>query len=75
MILSLLRVKDFEMEDMMRSSFAEFHLQKKQPELASRRSEAEATLRQLREKPWPVGPGRFVTLAACLHHKGLAESM
>jgi hypothetical protein len=58
MILSLLRVKDFEMEDMMRSSFAEFHLQKEQPEVARKHKEAEATLRRLREKPWPTGPGR-----------------
>jgi superfamily II RNA helicase len=58
MILSLLRVKDFEMEDMMRSSFAEFHAQKQHPELGRAKVEALSKLAALRAKPWPSGPGR-----------------
>ena len=66
MILSLLRVKDFEMEDMMRSSFSEFHLQKQAPEMAAGRAKLDARLKQLRDKPWPTGPGRCAALASCL---------
>ena len=58
MILSLLRVKDFEMEDMMRSSFAEFHAQKQHPDLVKAKEEAQRKLAALKEKPWPQGPGR-----------------
>lgn len=58
MILSLLRVKDFEMEDMMRSSFAEFHAQKAQPDVVRQRDAAKQQLQALRDKPWPSGPGR-----------------
>ena len=58
MILSLLRVKDFEMEDMMRSSFAESDAQKKKPEVHLQRQSCAAKLNTLREQPWPEGPGR-----------------
>jgi hypothetical protein len=61
MILSLLRVKDFEMEDMMRSSFAEFHSQKQHPDVVKAREAASAQLAQLKENPWPEGVGRCVS--------------
>jgi superfamily II RNA helicase len=57
MIVSLLRVRDFEVEDMLRSSFAEFHAQKQNPAVLHARDEAAAKLDKLRENPWPEGPG------------------
>jgi superfamily II RNA helicase len=58
MILSLLRVKEFSMEDMMKSSFAEFHAQKQHPDMKKALNDATQRLQQLKDRPWPEGPGR-----------------
>lgn len=58
MILSLLRVKDFAVEDMMRSSFAEFRAQREHPEVVAARALLVQDLAKLQAKPWPTGPGR-----------------
>lgn len=58
MILSLLRVKDFAVEDMMRSSFAEFRAQREQPDVVAARTHLARKLADLQAKPWPSGPGR-----------------
>jgi superfamily II RNA helicase len=59
MILSLLRVKDFKVEDMMRSSFAEFRTQRQHPALREARERAEGMLAELHGKPFPEGPGMY----------------
>lgn len=66
MILSLLRVKDFAVEDMMRSSFAEFRAQREQPEVVAARTRYARALSDLQAKPWPSGPGRCVPPPLCI---------
>ena len=53
MILSLLRVRDFKVEDMMRSSFSEFASRQQLPELKRRHEQADGMLAELTSKPWP----------------------
>ena len=55
MIVSLLRVRDFKVEDMLKRSFAEFHAQKALPELLVAHDLAVEKLTVLRAKPWPEG--------------------
>ena len=55
MILSLLRVRDFKVEDMMRSSFSEFASQQQFPEVKRKLEQADRMLADLTSKPWPEG--------------------
>lgn len=55
MILSLLRVRDFKVEDMMRSSFSEFASQQQFPELKRKVEQADRMLQELTGKRWPEG--------------------
>jgi superfamily II RNA helicase len=55
MILSLLRVRDFKVEDMMRSSFSEFASQQQFPEIRRQDEQAESKLQELNSKQWPEG--------------------
>lgn len=55
MILSLLRVRDFKVEDMMRSSFSEFASQQRFPELKRKDELADQKLLELTSKQWPEG--------------------
>ncbi|KFM25638.1 Helicase SKI2W [Auxenochlorella protothecoides] len=56
MILNLLRVEDLKVEDMLRRSFAEFHVQRRQPELTAVLEEGQEALRKLRARSWPRSP-------------------
>lgn len=61
MILSLLRVRDFKVEDMMRSSFSEFASKQQFPELRRKDEEAEKLMHELESKPWPEGCATYRT--------------
>lgn len=69
MILSLLRVRDFKVEDMMRSSFSEFASQQQFPELKRKDEQAERMMQELTSKRWPEGCAScYVLPVNCGHH-------
>lgn len=45
-----------QVEDMLRRSFAEFHVQRRQPELTAVLEEGQEALRKLRARSWPRSP-------------------
>ena len=45
-----------QVEDMLKRSFAEFHAQKREPELMKVLEAGQRALRRLRAQPWPRSP-------------------